>query len=128
MDRSAFKISRESMKLYDKLCDPAKFYFVIATISYILILLQNIGGGARFTLGSYSCRHPNPILLLVIQALYILFWTWLLNLICKLNKGISWVIVLFPFLLFFIALGIVLFQGIQKDRMENFGALSEYMP
>lgn len=116
------------MKLYDKLCDPAKFYFVIATISYILILLQNIGGGSRFTLGSYSCRHPNPFFLLVIQALYILFWTWLLNLICKLNKGISWVIVLFPFLLFFIALGIVLFQGIQKDRMENFGALSEYTP
>ena len=115
------------MKLYDKLCDPAKFYFVIATISYILILLQNLGG-SRFTLGSYSCRHSNPILLLVVQALYILFWTWLLNLICKLNKNISWVIVLFPFLLFFIALGIVLFQGIQKDRMEQFGSVSEYTP
>ena len=115
------------MKLYDKLCDPAKFYFIIATISYILILLQNLGGGGRFTLGSYSCRHSNPIILLIVQALYIIFWTWLLNLICKLNKNISWVIVLFPFLLYFIALGIVLFQGIQKDRMEGYaGALSEY--
>ena len=45
------------MKLFDKLCDPAKFYFVIATISYILILLQNVGERGRFTLGSYSCRH-----------------------------------------------------------------------
>ena len=114
------------MKLYDKLCDPAKFYFVLATISYILILLQNIGERGRFTLGSYSCRHSNPVLLLIVQALYILFWTWLLNLICKVNKGISWVIVLFPFLLYFIALGMILFQGIQKDRMENFGELSQY--
>ena len=114
------------MKIYDRLCDPAKFYFIIATISYILILLQNLGERGRFALGSYSCRHSNPILLLVVQALYILFWTWLLNLICKLNKNISWVIVLFPFLLFFVALGIVLFQGIQKDRVENYGSLSQY--
>lgn len=113
------------MKLYDKLCDPAKFYVVIATISYILILFQNIGERGRFTLGSYSCRHSNTGLLLLIQALYIIFWTWLLNLICKINKRISWVIVLFPFLLFFIALGMILFQGIQKERMENVG-LSQY--
>jgi hypothetical protein len=114
------------MKIYDKLCEPAKFYFVIATISYILILLQNLGDHGRFTLGSYSCRHTNPAILLVVQALYIVFWTWLLNLICKINKGISWVIVLFPFLLFFVALGVILFQGIQKDRKENFGELSQF--
>jgi hypothetical protein len=68
----------------------------------------------------------DPVLLLLIQALYILFWTWLLNLICKVNKGISWIIVLFPFILFFLALGIILFQGIQQDRLENFGELSQY--
>ena len=114
------------MKLYDKLCDPAKFYFIISVLSYIFILLQNIGGQGRFTLGSYSCRHSNPAMLLLVQALYILFWTWLLNIICKVNKGISWVIVLFPFLLFFIALGIVLVQGMRKDRKEGFGELSQF--
>jgi hypothetical protein len=37
------------------------------------------------------------------------------------NPSISWIIVLFPFLLFFIALGLVLFQGMHKDKQEGFG-------
>jgi hypothetical protein len=109
------------MKYYDKLCNPAKFYFIISIVSYILILLQNIGNSERFTLGSYSCRHSNPVLLLLAQLIYIGFWTWLLNLICKVNTSISWVIVLFPFILFFIALGLVLFHGMHKDKQEGFG-------
>ena len=114
------------MKIYDRLCDPAKLYFVISTVSYIFILLQNVGTQGRFTLGSYSCRHSNPALLLLVQALYIVFWTWLLDLICKINKGISWVIVLFPYLLLFVALGIVLMHGVQTDKKEGYGSLSQY--
>jgi hypothetical protein len=109
------------MKLYDKLCNPAKFYFILSTVTFILILLQNIGTPKRFALGSYSCRHSSPGVLLFAQAIYIVFWTWLLNLICKVNPSISWIIVLFPFLLFFIALGLVLFQGMHKDKQEGFG-------
>lgn len=112
------------MKLFDKLCQPAKFYFVLSIISYILILLQNLGGKNRFYLGNYSCTHSNPALVLVSQGLYILLWTWLLNVICKVNPGISWVIVLFPFILFFILLGLLLFQGIQEDFRD--GGLSQF--
>ena len=112
------------MNLYNRLCAPAKLYFVISAVSYLFILIQNVGGQGKFTLGSYSCRHSNPMILLLIQALYILFWSWLLNVICKINKNISWVIVLFPFVLFFVALGILLFQGIRKDR-EGMGELSQ---
>lgn len=109
------------MKVYDKLCNPAKFYFIIATVSYILILLQNIGTPNRFVLGSYSCRHSSPGLLLILQAVYIVFWTWVLNLICKVNTSISWIIVLFPFILLFVILGLVLFQGMHIDKQEGFG-------
>jgi hypothetical protein len=109
------------MKLYDKLCNPAKFYFILSTVTFIFVILQNIGTPNRFTLGNYSCRHSNPGLLLLVQAFYILFWTWLLNVICKINTSISWVIVLFPFILLFIALGLVLFQGMHKDKQEGFG-------
>jgi len=112
--------------MYDRLCDPAKLYFVISVISFMFIMIQNIGNQGRFTLGSYSCRHSNPALLLLVQALYIVFWTWLLNIICKINKGISWVIVLFPYMVLFIALGFVLLNGIQKDKKEGYGALSQY--
>jgi len=114
------------MKTFDKLCPPAKFYFVISSISYILILLQNIGNSNKFTLGMYSSHHSNPGLFLIIQALYIVLWTWLLNIICKINPGISWVIVLFPYILFFLMLGMVLFSGIQHDKREKFGAQSQF--
>ena len=113
------------MKIYDRLCAPAKFYFILSTVSYIFILLQNLSHDGHFTLGMYSCRHSNTTILLLIQALYIVLWTWLLNMICKWNKNISWLIVLFPFILFFIALGLVLFQGIRKDRREGMGEMSQ---
>ena len=104
------------MKFFNKLCNPAKFYLIISVIPYIFILLQNIGNMGHFTLGSYSCKHSTPGLLLAAQGLYIVLWTWLLNIICKANTTISWVIVLFPFILFFILLGVVLINGIHSDK------------
>jgi hypothetical protein len=102
------------MKWFDKLCPPAQFYLFISVLSYSFILLQNIGNSGRFTLGTYSCHHSSPGLFLLGQALYIALWTWLLNMICKVNTGISWLIVLFPFILFFILLGLVLVQGVRE--------------
>ena len=105
------------MNIYDKLCKPAKFYFVIATISYIFMILQNIGSNGRFTLGVYSCPHSNTGVILGMNAVYIVLWTWILNMICTINPKISWIIVLFPFILLFISLGLVLIQGIKKEGM-----------
>jgi hypothetical protein len=107
--------------MFKQLCTPAKFYFIIATVSYILMLFQNINCGNRFYLGSYSCPQ-NTTVILIANALYILIWTWILNLICSVNKNISWIIVLFPFILLFIGLGIVLIDGIQKETFSNSSA------
>jgi hypothetical protein len=100
--------------MFKELCPPAKFYFIIASISYILMLFQNINCNGRFYLGSYSCPQNTSVILLA-NALYIALWTWILNLICTVNKNISWIIVLFPFILLFIGLGIVLIDGMQKE-------------
>jgi hypothetical protein len=107
--------------MFKQLCTPAKFYFIIATISYILMVFQNINNNGRFYLGSYSCPQ-NTSLILLINALYIALWTWILNLICTVNKNISWIIVLFPFILLFIGLGIVLINGIQKETFSSSSA------
>ena len=126
---TAIKIYNYCMKLFDKLCSPAKFYLIISLIPYVFILLQNIGNMGTFTLGSYSCKHSSTGILLISQALYIVIWTWILNLICKANTTISWVIVLFPFVLFFILLGVVLIQGIHQDKKEgmcNCGAAPQF--
>ena len=100
--------------MFKELCTPAKFYFIIASVSYILMILQNINSHNRFHLGSYSCPH-NTSMILLLNALYIALWTWILNVICSINKNISWIIVLFPFILLFIGLGIVLIDGMQKE-------------
>lgn len=105
--------------MFNKLCQPAKFYLVMSIVYYILILLQNIGSPDRFYLGSYSCSHSNPGILLLINGLFILLWTWLLNLICGINKTISWIIVFFPIFVLFISFGIVLMRGIQIESMAN---------
>lgn len=102
--------------MFKELCTPAKFYFIIATISYILMIAQNINCKERFYLGTYSCEQNTPVILFL-NALYILAWTWIINLICTVNKTISWVIVLFPFIMLFIILGVVLINGIHKENM-----------
>jgi hypothetical protein len=102
--------------MFEKLCQPAKFYFILATIGYILMLLQNINSKNRFHLGIYSRPYTQPFVILVFNALYILLWTWLLNVICSFNKNISWIIVLFPYVLLFIGMGVFLLDGIHEKE------------
>ena len=99
------------MKLFDSLCKPAQFYLVISLAAFVVVILQNMGATNTFTLGVYSSPHGMPWLILLLNALYILVWTWMLNVICKINPKISWVIVLFPFVLLFIALGMVVLKS-----------------
>ena len=96
-------------KSFKELCTPAAFYFIISIIGLILVLFQNLGNNGRYTLGSFSCRVPSTILVFMLKLIYILFWTWVLNLICKDgHKEISWLLVLFPFILLFVILGLVM--------------------
>ena len=99
------------MKLYNSLCKPARFYLLISVFMYIFVILQNVSATDRFTLGTYSTPHSNPLMILVFNAVYIVLWTWMLNLICKIHPGISWLIVLFPIVLLFIGFAMLLFSG-----------------
>jgi hypothetical protein len=98
-------------KFYGGLCKPAQFYLVISLFGLLFMLIQNVGAKDRFTLGMYSAPHSNPMMLILVNVLYIAVWTWMLNVLCRINTKISWVIVLFPFVLFFIGLGLLLFKG-----------------
>lgn len=95
-------------KLKD-LCTPALIYFVISIISLVLLFLQNIHNVNSYHVGNFSCRVPNTMLVFFFKLMYILFWTWILNLICKDgHTGISWLLVLFPFILLFVILGLII--------------------
>ena len=93
---------------YDSLCNPAKFYFIISTIFFVLLLLQNLGQGSQFNLGVHSVNFHQTPMILIGNLLYLLAWTWLLNIICKhLHPIISWVLVFFPLIISFFILVVV---------------------
>ena len=86
-----------------ELCTPSKVYFVISAIALIVMLIQNMSNDNIFEVGSYSCSVPSTLLIFVLKLIYILFWTWVLNLMCKDGHGeIAWFLLLVPFILAFI--------------------------
>ena len=91
------------------LCTPAMVYFVISIVALVMVLLQNLGNVNSYHVGSFSCRVPSTLLVFVVKLIYILFWTWVLNLICKDgHTGISWLLVLLPWVLLFVIMGLLM--------------------
>jgi len=98
-------------KTLKMLCKPALIYFVISMLGLTISIFQNLGNSDIYTLGSFSCNVPSTLLVFIVKIIYILFWTWILNLICKDgNKMISWVLVLFPFIISFVLMGLLMIQ------------------
>lgn len=95
-------------KLAD-LCTPALVYFLISVFAILVSIFQNFGNSNTYNLGSYSCKVPSTTIIFILKVIYILFWTWVLNLICKDgHKGIAWLLVLLPFILLFVLMGLIL--------------------
>ena len=96
-------------KSLKELCTPAFVYFTISIISLVVVLLQNLGNKNSYTIGSFSCRVPDTTAIFVVKFIYVLFWTYVLNLICKDGHvGLSWLLVLLPWLLLFVIIGILM--------------------
>ena len=92
-----------------ELCSPAALYFIVSILALLMILFQNLGNSNSYHMGNFSCRVPSTTLIFIIKLIYILFWTWILNLICKDgHTGISWLLVLLPFILFFVLIGMIM--------------------
>lgn len=110
MDISKLMNFKQSKNLFNKLCRPSQLYFIMSTIALIAILIQNMYEPNEniFCLGIHKCETSYMKWLLFIpQVIYILVWTIILNSLCKTGfTELSWLIVLFPFILFFIILGI----------------------
>ena len=93
-----------------KLCSPAFIYFIVSMISILIIFLQNLGHSSTiYSVGSYSSRVQNTTIIFIGKILYVLIWTWLLNKFCKSGySNISWFLVLFPYILFLVIIGLIL--------------------
>ena len=80
------------------LCTPSYVYLVISLIAVIIMAVQNFGNMNTYCVGSLTCSVGSTALVFAIKILYILFWTWILNLICKAGAThIAWILLLLPF-------------------------------
>jgi len=92
-----------------ELCSPAALYFLISVLGLVIVLFQNLGNKNSYNVGNFSCRVPNTFLVFIIKFIYIVFWTYILNLICKDGHvGISWLLVLLPWILLFVMMGLLM--------------------
>lgn len=90
-------------KSVKELCPPAMVYFVLSIFAIIIMIFQNLGNRNKFQIGNMSCYVTNTTLLFFVKIIYILFWTYILNLICKDgHQEISWFLVFLPFIWFFL--------------------------
>jgi len=90
----------------NRLCTPAYVYFVISMFFIFVSIVQNVGNNKKYSLGSFSCSVPNCSTVFIVKLVWIFFWTWVLNRICKDgHTNISWFLVLMPYIMGFVILG-----------------------
>jgi hypothetical protein len=105
------------MSLYQDLCTPAKVYITLAVI-YMIGAYFSMTQFSNFMQVNQSKLHPhlnslnfsvskstNSVTL--VNILFTLFWTWVLNRLCSAGYiRVSWFLVLFPYLLLFLAIAV----------------------
>ena len=85
------------------LCSPAFIYFAVSILGLLIVIFNNLGNKNIYNLGTFSANVPSTALIFIIKFIYILFWTWILNLICRDgHSGVAWILVLFPFIILFL--------------------------
>ena len=84
------------------LCTPSSVYLTVSLIALTILITTNYGNQKLTCLGNFSC-NADMMSVVVIKVLYILFWTWVLNIICKLgSETLAWFLVVIPVILYVI--------------------------
>lgn len=103
---------------FDYLCPPAYIYFVVSTV-WLIIFVIFLNNGTT-DLNQYcidaECTKPNFAFMILFKALFIIFWTWVLNFICRSgHPGISWFLFVFPFIVMILGL-LIVHEMVRKIR------------
>jgi hypothetical protein len=88
------------------LCPPAIVYLAFSSLVIILFAVQNVGNTHAYCLGDQECDVENNSIVLLVQVLYILLFTLILNTVCNVvSPFFSWILVISGILVFFISMG-----------------------
>ena len=92
-----------------KVCTPALLYLLLSSFAIFVMFFQAFNENTKYCIGDGICDKPTIVLIFIVKIVYVLFWTWLLNLICKSGySAVSWFLVLLPFILFFILVSLII--------------------
>lgn len=113
-----------------KLCTPAMIYFLISVFTLLFMIFTNLGNSKTFCMGDFECPVDNIFLIYIVKLAYLFFVTIILDSLCKNGYGgISWFLVFFPVLFYFVALGLFMIKQnttvivVQEDQVQD----QEYM-
>ncbi len=94
-----------------KLCAPASIHFVISMVGLITLLLLSKDVKNVICVNNINCNVGNKPAFFTVEGLLILFWTFILDLLCKSGyRLLSWLLILMPFILFLIVISLVEFN------------------
>lgn len=112
---------------FKKLCTPAMLYFVLSAVSFLGMLMQNCTDSSKYKVGTMEVESPcHNAAFFVVKAMYILFWTFALNWMCKKGfKTVSWALVLLPFLGMFLVIGLLFIALLSGDKKEGMNECDE---
>ena len=92
-----------SNKSFLNICLPSLIYLILGLISIVMMLFNQI-----------------KVFLTFIQLLLIVFWTWILNLICKAGyTWVSWMLLLLPFIIILFAFLYILLT-VKKEHHHKY--------
>ena len=100
-------------KQLQQLCSPAYIYFIISFVALVGLIIENLvyGNNNTYCVGSYKCDVPSSIMIFVFKMLYVVFWTIVLDALCKYGMtNLSWFLVIFPFVLMALLIGLLMFK------------------
>lgn len=89
------------------LCSPALLYLIISIIAIIMMIVKKM-----------------QAMSIVVKALFVVIWTWFLNFLCnKGHEGISWFLVIMPFVLFLVVFSLayetILINSLRRDLLKK---------
>lgn len=111
---------------FNYLCPPAYLFFVVSSV-FLIILVVFLNNGS-LDLNQYcidsDCTQPNLAFMILFKAIFIIFWTWVLNFLCRSGKpNIAWFLFVFPFIImilsFWTIYEIVRDVGASKTRTQT---------
>lgn len=94
-----------------KMCTPATIYFIVSITTLLSMIISNWGNRNKLCMGEFECPVDDIYLIYVVKLAYLLFVTIILDSLCKNGyASISWFLVFFPILFYFVALGMFMIR------------------